>query len=139
MNDSTSDLPEPKSLTDLKLEARARGDRFYNTGTLCRRGHNANRYASNGMCTECLTPGTRAKNRVLARMSAVVGITDEHTLRVVVPTGTPEADRDQLDFYMVRCMHSFAKQKGWALMVTYYQRRITWVESTGKPLKDYSW
>lgn len=37
-----------------RLEALERGEVYYSTGKPCRRGHNSDRFASNGSCRECL-------------------------------------------------------------------------------------
>ena len=36
-----------------RTQADLLGERFYFTGKPCKHGHTANRYASNGKCTEC--------------------------------------------------------------------------------------
>jgi hypothetical protein len=54
-------------MTTPRMAAKARGDRFYETGNPCKSGHVARRTTGNGNCTACTaefkaTPATRRKS-----------------------------------------------------------------------------
>lgn len=44
-----------------RQKARVRGERFYETGTPCSRGHVASRYTSSSNCVECSREGYKGK------------------------------------------------------------------------------
>lgn len=52
----------------IRREAARRGEVRYYTGKLCQRGHDSERYTSNGMCVECLRERDREQARELAEL-----------------------------------------------------------------------
>jgi hypothetical protein len=96
------------SIRAMRQDAIDRGARFFSTGKPCSNGHTSKRYASNGGCVECLTPG--AGRRALSRFQEQV--VKVFVFRALVPVEHTEEDMLQLKLYIATCMQQWEKSKG---------------------------
>lgn len=117
-------------ITDLKVGARNAGERFFNTGVPCSRGHVGRRYASTGACVECLTgktdkPLTHVQHAIMRRWQF-------HT---VVDLKLPVESEVALEAYLLRCMDAFHTSRG--LIFPFDMQKVDFMERTGLPLAEY--
>ena len=95
------------SIKQLRIQAFERGERFFHTGRPCKEGHISKRYASNGCCVECLTPG--ASQRSLSRYQAAV--VKRFSFWCLVPVATTESEMLEFKRYLASCALQWEKSK----------------------------
>jgi hypothetical protein len=118
--------------TELKLAARAAGEKFYNTGSPCKQGHYSKRYASTGQCVECMTwrsPSTLSEAQAMA--------VRRYTLSFLLPLEVSDAQLAYLDEYLVRCALACMQAQNLKTPCASLSNAITMHEHTGKPVREY--
>lgn len=119
-----------RKLTDLKLEARAAGERFFRSDEPCPRGHIGDRYASTGGCKECLTGiAYKPLNDSLKTMM------DRYVFTTVVPAELSARDVGMIEAYLVQCMDHYCRTKG-VQSPPYDMAGVRWAIANGRPLSE---
>jgi hypothetical protein len=117
--------------TDLKLQARDNGERFYNTGAPCKRGHTSKRYASTGQCVECQSGHS---DRQLDKNQGMAGMHYHKPVRLLLGVELAQDVADALDDYMVVCAKTYLQHKG--INTEALDARLSQARATGKPIRD---
>jgi hypothetical protein len=126
----------PPTILDLRLAARARGEKTFTVNVPCKRGHIGPRYTSTGGCCECLGVG-QAKALTANQLLTVQRYNPMPLL--LAAEVTPD-QIENLDRYLLHCAHHFCKSVIKMRDADNILRiaRLAWVsEEPGRKLRDY--
>lgn len=118
--------------TDIRLAARDRGEKTFYTGTVCKRGHYARRYTSNGGCIECIhgkfsKPLKQHQEKVVQRY--------RFECLLPAPNVLP-LDVHGLTLALAKAAYYWEYHNGVAGGVNNWAAKIQWAEQHGKPIGE---
>lgn len=118
------------SVTAAKFAARAAREQFFTVPAPCKHGHYSKRYASNGCCVECLTPGKGAKALTEFQKMALQAFSF-HTL---LPK--EGVDPNSLALYLAHCTLQWEQKNGVPSGMNNWGPKINWALDNKKPIGD---
>lgn len=114
--------------SDLRYEARQRGELFYETNEPCKRGHVSRRYTSNGGCVECLGTGKR-----IAKLDP--RIFQPYVLTLAVDSLLSKDDLIAFDNFMRQCALAHARQNKLVLRIN--EQALQWAIENKRPYAEW--
>lgn len=117
---------------NLKLAAREAGQRFYTTGTPCKRNHIGKRYASTGQCVECMTGKS---DKPLGEYQALGGMQHYKPTRLLLKADVTPEDLVELDMYLVRSAQVLLEHKGRTDSARLLGMKISEAVARGVPIR----